>query len=48
MWSHYTALKKPEQMERYFRARGIPMSKSYMWRRYPGVFVRRRAEWVGR
>jgi putative SOS response-associated peptidase YedK len=43
--SHYTALKKAEQMERYFRARGIPIPKSDMWPRYPGVFVRRPAEW---
>jgi putative SOS response-associated peptidase YedK len=45
MCSHYTALKKAEQMERYFRARGIPIPKSDMWPRYPGVFVRRPAEW---
>ncbi|ARP90342.1 DUF159 family protein [Bordetella genomosp. 9] len=45
MCSHYTALKKAEQMEKYFRARGIPIPKSDMWPRYPGVFVRRPAEW---
>jgi len=43
--SHYTALKKQEQLERYFRARGIPLPpKSDMWPRYAGVFVRRPPE----
>jgi hypothetical protein len=32
-------------MEKYFQARGIPIAKSDMWPRYPGVFVRRPAEW---
>lgn len=45
MCSHYSALKKAEQLERYFRARGIPIPKSDMWPRYPGVFVRRPPEW---
>ncbi|OZI61538.1 SOS response-associated peptidase [Bordetella genomosp. 11] len=45
MCSHYTALKKAEQLERYFRARGIPIPKADMWPRYPGVFVRRPPEW---
>jgi putative SOS response-associated peptidase YedK len=45
MCSHYTALKKAEQLEKYFRARGIPIPKSDMWPRYPGVFVRRPSEW---
>jgi len=45
MCSHYTALKKQEQLERYFRARGIPLpQKSDMWPRYPGVFIRRPVE----
>jgi putative SOS response-associated peptidase YedK len=45
MCSHYTALKKAEQMERYFRARGIPIPKTDMWPRYQGPFVRRPPEW---
>ncbi|WP_225591504.1 hypothetical protein [Achromobacter sp. ACM01] len=44
MCSHYTALKKQEQMEKYFRARGIPLpANSDMWPKYQGVFVRRPA-----
>lgn len=45
MCSHYTALKKQEQMEKYFRVRGIPLPPRYdMWPRYDGVFVRRPPE----
>lgn len=45
MCSHYTALKKQEQLEKYFRARGIPLpAKSDMWPRYLGPFVRRPPE----
>lgn len=45
MCSHYTALKKQEQLERHFRARGIPLPpKSDMWPRYQGPFVRRPPE----
>ena len=45
MCSHYTALKKQEQMEKYFLARGIPLPpKSDMWPRYHGPFVRRPPE----
>ncbi|MCY1519211.1 SOS response associated peptidase (SRAP) [compost metagenome] len=42
MCSHYTALKKQGQLEKYFRARGIPLPpKSDMWPRYQGPFIRR-------
>jgi putative SOS response-associated peptidase YedK len=45
MCSHYTALKKREQLEKYFRARGIPLPpKSDMWPRYLGPFIRRPPE----
>lgn len=45
MCSHYTALKKQEQLEKYFRSRGIPLpSKSDMWPRYAGPFIRRPPE----
>ena len=45
MCSHYTAIKKQEQLEKYFRARGIPLPpKSDMWPRYAGPFVRRPPE----
>jgi len=27
MCSHYTALKKREQMEKYFRSRGLPVPR---------------------
>jgi len=45
MCSHYTALKKQEQLEKYFRTRGIPLPpKSDMWPRYAGPFIRRPPE----
>lgn len=45
MCSHYTALKKQAQLEKYFRARGIPLPpKSDMWPAYAGPFVRRPPE----
>ncbi|AMG45542.1 DUF159 family protein [Achromobacter xylosoxidans] len=45
MCSHYTALKKQVQLEKYFRARGIPLPpKSDMWPRYAGPFIRRPPE----
>ncbi len=45
MCSHYTALKKQEQMEKYFQARGIPLpAKSDMWPGYQGPFIRRPPE----
>lgn len=44
MCSHYTALKKQEQLEKFFRTRGIPLPKSDMWPRHAGVFVRRPPE----
>ena len=45
MGSHYTALKKQQQLEKYFRARGIPLPpKSDMWPAYAGPFVRRPPE----
>lgn len=45
MCSHYTALKKREQLERHFRARGIPLPpKSDMWPGYVGPFIRRPPE----
>lgn len=45
MCSHYTALKKAEQMEKFFRTRGGIPPKSDMWPKYQGVFVRRPPEW---
>uniref|UniRef100_UPI0039EEAD45 SOS response-associated peptidase family protein n=1 Tax=Bordetella sputigena TaxID=1416810 RepID=UPI0039EEAD45 len=45
MCSHYSAVKKAEQLERYFRARGIPIPEPDMGPKYPGVFVRRPPEW---
>lgn len=45
MCSHYQALKKRDQLEKYFRARGIPLPEKWdMWPRYLGVFVRRPPE----
>ncbi|QDJ52791.1 SOS response-associated peptidase [Bordetella hinzii] len=45
MCSHYTALKKREQMEKYFRARGIPLPADWdMWPRRVGEFIRRPPE----
>lgn len=45
MCSHYTALKKQAQLEKYFLARGIPLPpKSDMWPRYAGPFIRRPPE----
>lgn len=45
MCSHYTALKKREQMEKYFRARGIPLPADWdMWPRRIGEFIRRPPE----
>ncbi len=45
MCSHYTALKKREQMERYFRAHGIPLPADWdMWPRRIGEFIRRPPE----
>lgn len=32
MCSHYQAVKTAEQMEKYFRARGLPPPKADMWR----------------
>jgi|SRR5690606_29591922 len=47
MCSHYVALKKREQMEKYFRSRGLPVppSKWDMWPDYLGEFIRRPPEW---
>lgn len=46
MCSHYQSLKKREQMERYFRAHGIPLPPNWdMWPRRVGEFVRRPPEW---
>ena len=45
MCSHYQALKERDRMEKYFRARGIPLPEKWdMWPRYLGVFVRRPPE----
>ncbi|CAB3663428.1 Uncharacterised ACR, COG2135 [Achromobacter denitrificans] len=45
MCSHYTALKKQEQLEKYFGARGIPLPpKSDMWPGYQGPLIRRPPE----
>ncbi|KCB24989.1 SOS response-associated peptidase [Bordetella hinzii] len=45
MCSHYTALKKREQMEKYFRARGIPLPAEWdMWPKRIGEFIRRPPE----
>ncbi len=41
MCSHYQAVKKAEQMEKFFRARGLPPLKADMWPKYQGIFVRR-------
>lgn len=46
MCSHYQALKKADQMRKFFNAH--PPAEDYkgdMWPRYPGVFVRRPVEW---
>jgi hypothetical protein len=45
MCSHYQAVKKAEQLEKYFRARGLVEPKPDMWPQYAGVFVRRPPEW---
>jgi len=47
MCSHYVALKKREQMEKYFRSRGLPVPPAEwdMWPRRLGEFVRRPPEW---
>jgi len=47
MCSHYVALKKREQLEKYFRSRGLPVPPSEwdMWPRRLGEFVRRPPEW---
>jgi len=47
MCSHYTALKKREQLEKFFRARdlSIPPAAWDMWPKYAGEFVRRPPEW---
>jgi putative SOS response-associated peptidase YedK len=45
MCSHYQAVKKADQLEKYFRARGQVPPKTDMWPRYAGVFVRRPPEW---
>ena len=46
MCSHYTALKKQAQLEKYFRARSIPLPpKSDMCPRYAGPFIRRAPEY---
>jgi len=45
MCSHYQAVKKAEQMEKFFRARGLPPPKADMRPKYQGVFVRRPPEW---
>lgn len=45
MCSHYTALKKQAQLEKYFRTRGSSLPrKSDMWPRYAGPFIRRPPE----
>ena len=45
MRSHYTSLKKQEQLEKYFRSRGIPLPpKSDMWPSYAGPFICRPPE----
>lgn len=46
MCSHYQGIKKREQMEKYFRAHGIPLPPNWdMWPRRLGEFVRRPPEW---
>ena len=46
MCSHYQGIKKREQMEKYFRAHGIPLPPNWdMWPRRLGELVRRPPEW---
>jgi putative SOS response-associated peptidase YedK len=45
MCTHYTALKKAQLLEKFFRAHGIEPPRPDMWPRYDGVFVRRPLEW---
>lgn len=46
MCSHYTALKKREQMEKYFRARGLPIPpQPELYPFHLGEFIRRPPEW---
>lgn len=46
MCSHYQGLKKRQQMELYFRVRGLPMPPEVdMWPRRMGEFIRRPPEW---
>ena len=46
MCSHYQGIKKREQLERYFKVRGLPVPpKTDLWPRYTGEFVRRPVEW---
>lgn len=46
MCSHYQGIKKRDQLEKYFRARGIPLPPNWdMWPRRLGEFVRRPPEW---
>ncbi|CAP41339.1 SOS response-associated peptidase [Bordetella petrii] len=46
MCSHYQGIKKREQLEKYFRTRGIPLPPNWdMWPRRLGEFVRRPPEW---
>ncbi|OZI64632.1 SOS response-associated peptidase [Bordetella genomosp. 4] len=46
MCSHYQGIKKREQMEKYFRAHGIPLPADWdMWPKYTGEFIRRPPEW---
>lgn len=46
MCSHYQGMKKRDQMEKHFRARGIPLPADWdMWPRKFGEFVRRPPEW---
>ncbi|MVW80660.1 SOS response-associated peptidase [Bordetella sp. 02P26C-1] len=46
MCSHYQGIKKREQMEKYFRSRGLPLPPGAdMWPRRLGEFIRRPPEW---
>lgn len=46
MCSHYQGIKNRDQLEKYFRVRGIPMPAKWdMWPKYAGEFVRRPPEW---
>ena len=46
MCSHYQAIKKRQQMELYFRVRGLPLPADWdMWPKRQGEFIRRPPEW---